>query len=87
MTQTTDTAPAGGTEAEEATMNGTTTLVICPEMCGGRCGGEAVEARGIGNKRVKTVRVMPCSYLIAQGWMGHQAAFSHEHAATRLVLA
>lgn len=49
----------------------TTSDVRCPGMCGGRCGGEAVTA-DFGTFRATTVRVAPCSYLLAQGWVGPQ---------------
>jgi hypothetical protein len=51
-------------------MSTNTTTINCPQKCcGGKCGGEKVVARGFGTK-AKTVRVEPCSALIAQGWVG-----------------
>lgn len=52
------------------------TLVTCPgTICGkGAACGDRVEARGFNSPRAKTVRVAPCTTLLAQGWTGIQLA-------------
>jgi hypothetical protein len=51
-------------------------LVPCPGICGDKCGGEMVAARGFFSPRAKTVRVDACSALLTQGWKGHQMAYT-----------
>jgi hypothetical protein len=60
----------------------TTASVKCPELVCAGCGGQTVTAR-----YAKTVRVDPCDSLIAQGWRGHQLAFTHSQAIATLVMA
>lgn len=69
-----------------------TTPVICPgDCCGGKCGGETVQASGpgfAGSQRRKTVTTTPCSVLVGQGWRGQVAqAFAPAQAEARLVRA
>lgn len=59
--------------------------VKCPGTCGGACRGQWVEVRGYGTK-AKTVRVDPCSSLLAQGWTGPQMAVYQANAAQMLGL-
>lgn len=62
----------------------TTASVKCPELVCAGCGGEAVTAR----YGAKTVRVSPCSSLVAQGWHGDvQVALTHSQAIATLVVA
>jgi hypothetical protein len=72
--------------ARNASSTTQTVSVACPGVnCGDKCGGEVVQASGIGNRRRKTVTVAPCSVLVAQGWVGKVAsAWSHEQAADLL---
>lgn len=56
-----------------------THLVRCPEQvacCGGKCGGEVVEAR----YGARSVEVAACSFLRAQGWKGAGLVLSHNQA-------
>jgi hypothetical protein len=86
---TTDTYCAGtvpATLALEVTMlKPTSYTVVCPgTVCQstGTCG-ELVTAH-YGTAAAKTVRVDPCSKLIAQGWRGHQLALRKADAASQL---
>lgn len=48
-----------------------TVLVACPgDRCGGKCGGGAVRATGLGDARYKLVTVAPCPTLLAAGFVG-----------------
>lgn len=61
----------------------TTTRVVCPasvSSCGGKCGGEVVEAT-----YAKTVSVSPCSFLLVQGWTGANVVLWHDQALAHLV--
>jgi hypothetical protein len=48
------------------------TMVTCPGLCGGKCGGEQVAAFGLAEFEAMTVEVSACSALLAQGWEGPQ---------------
>lgn len=50
----------------------TTTRITCPGICGATTCGEQVDAYGFGDFAATTVRVDPCSKLLAQGWTGPQ---------------
>ena len=79
------TAPEGDSPKGVAIMASiTTTQVRCPERiacCGGKCGGEAVEAR-YGRK---TVEVAACSILRSQGWTGPGLVLWHSQAVEFLI--
>ena len=64
----------------------TTASVVCPaevSCCAGRCNGEAVTATYGRN----SVKVSPCSYLLAQGWTGDNVVLWHNQAVQYLVVA
>lgn len=48
------------------------TMVTCPGLCGGKCGGEQVAAHGLTDFNATTVSVEACSALLTQGWEGPQ---------------
>lgn len=62
----------------------TTIQVRCPELVCAGCGGETVTA----TYGRKTVKVTPCSSVLAQGWVGDvQVVLWHNQAIERLVVA
>lgn len=62
----------------------TITSVVCPSAvapCGGKCGGETVQA----TYAETSVSVTPCSFVVAQGWTGPGLVLWHSQALAYLV--